>query len=134
MNLGIISLLNDDYENALVQLGYGAGIDTDEARGVYYLKNGDAQAAVRAFGDTKSNNAALAQILTKDYSKAKKTIASISPPDAPTHYLPAVLGARTNNEGLIVNSLRQAIKLDSSLKAKALKDPEFANFNIAAKL
>ena len=134
VNLGIISLLNDDSENALVQLGYGAGIDTDEARGVYYLKNGDPQAAVRAFGDTKSNNAALAQILTKDYSKAKKTIASISTPDATTHYLTAVLGARTNNEGLIVNSLRQAIKLDSSLKAKALKDPEFANFNIAAKL
>ena len=134
VNLGLISLLNDDYENALVQLGYGAGVNTDEARGVYYLKNGDPQAAARAFGETKSNNAALAQILTKDYSKAKKTIASISSPDATTHYLTAVLGARTNNEGLIVNSLRQAIKLDSSLKAKALKAPEFANFNIAAKL
>ena len=38
------------------------------------------------------------------------------------------------NEDLIIGSLRQAIKLDSSLKTKALKDPEFANYNIASKL
>ena len=55
--------------------------------GVYYLKQGDAAAAVKAFGDTKSNNAALAQILTKDYSKAKSTLAAIDRPDATTYYL-----------------------------------------------
>mgnify|MGYP003499131665 CR=1 FL=1 len=70
----------------------------------------------------------------KDYSKAKKTIAAISTPDATTHYIAAVLGARTNNEALIVNSLKDAIKLDSSLLTKALKDPEFTNFNIASKI
>lgn len=135
MNLSLISMLSNDYNNAKVQLGKATGItEASEALGVYYLKNGDNQAAVRAFGDVKSNNAALAQILTKDYSKAKKTIAGINAPDATTHYLSAIIGARTGNEDLIIGSLRQAIKLDSSLKTKALKDPEFANYNIASKL
>lgn len=134
VNLGLVSMINNDYENAFVQLGYGAGVNTNEARGIYYLKNGDAKSAVKAFGDTKSNNAALAQILTKDYSSAKKTLGAITTPDATTYYLMAVLGARTNNESLIVTSLREAIKRDSSLKEKALKDPEFTNFNIASKL
>lgn len=135
VNLGLISMLNNDFNNAKVQLGNAAGVaEAAEALGVYYLKNGDNQAAVKAFGDTKSNNAALAQILTKDYSKAKKTIAAINTPDATTHYIAAVLGARTNNEALIVNSLKDAIKLDSSLLTKALKDPEFTNFNIASKI
>ena len=50
------------------------------ALGTYYLKKGDNAAAVRAFGDTKSNNAALAQILTKDYSKAKSTLLRLPTP------------------------------------------------------
>jgi len=103
-----------------------------DALGVYYLKQGDNAAAVKAFGDTKSNNAALAQILTKDYSKAKSTLAAIDAPDANTYYLIAVLGARTNNDTMVNNNLRQAVKLDRSLADKAAKDLEFQNFNISA--
>lgn len=133
VNLGLISMLNNENSKANEYLGNAGGIDAaSEALGVYYLKTGDAKAAVKEFGDTKSNNAALAQILTKDYSKAKKTLASITSPDATTYYLMAVLGARTNNEQMVVSNLRQAAKLDSSLAAKALKDPEFTNFNLSS--
>ena len=104
------------------------------ALGVYYLKNGDAAAAVRAFGDTKSNNAALAQILTKDYSKAKSTLAAIDSPDATTYYLMAILGARTNNESMLNTNLRQAVRLDSKLAKQAANDLEFAKFNISKAL
>lgn len=70
-----------------------------EATGVLYLKKGEYQKAVKAFGDSKSNNAAIAQILTKDYNKAKNTLSSINNgKDATTLYLLAVVGARTNNE------------------------------------
>ena len=135
VNLGLVSMINNDYSNAKVYLGKATGLsEANEALGVYLLKNGDNNAAAKALAETKSNNAVLAQILTKDYSKAKKTIASINTPDATTYYLSAVLGARLGDETLIITSLRQAIKLDSSLKEKALKDPEFANFNIADKL
>ena len=131
MNLGLIQLVNGNYDRANQYFGSAAGVDgLGEALGVYYLKKGDNAAAARAFGDSKSNNAALAQILTKDYSKAKQTLAGISTPDAPTYYLMAVLGARTNNESMLTSNLRQAVKLDSSLASKAANDLEFANFDI----
>lgn len=135
MNLGLIDLLNGKYDRANQRFGSAAGVSAlNDALGVYYLKTGDNAAAVRAFGDSKSNNAALAQILTKDYSKAKQTLAGISTPDATTYYLMAVLGARTNNESMINTNLRQAIRLDSKTADKARKDLEFNGFNLSKAL
>ena len=135
MNLGLIELLNGNYSGANKYFGSAAGTENlGEAMGVYYLKQGDNAAAERAFGDTKSNNAALAQILNKNYSKAKTTLAGINQPDATTYYLMAVLGARTNNESMINTNLKQAIKLDSSLAQKAQNDLEFANYNLSRAL
>ncbi len=135
MNLGIIELLNGNYNKANQLFGSAAGVnELGGALGVYYLKQGDAAAAVRAFGDTKSNNAALAQILTKDYSKAKSTLAAIDNPNATTYYLMAVLGARTNNESMLNTNLRQAVRLDSSLAQRAVNDLEFANYNLSKAL
>ncbi len=132
MNLGLISLVNNDYSDANQKFGIAAGVEgLNEALGVFYLKQGDYANAVKAFGDSKSNNAALAQILTKDYSKAKSTLSAINNPDADTYYLMAVLGARTNNEQMVTSNLRQAIKLDSTLAAKAASDLEFSKFNLS---
>lgn len=135
MNLGLIELVNGNYSKANQLFGSAAGVsELNDALGVYYLKTGDNTAAVRAFGDSKSNNAALAQILTKDYSKAKQTLAGISTPDAITYYLMAVLGARTNNESMLNTNLRQAIRLDSKLADAARNDLEFAGFNLSKAL
>ncbi len=132
MNLGLVSLVNNDYSDAKQKLGSAAGVEgLGEALGVFYLKQGDYTNAVKAFGDSRSNNAALAQILTKDYSKAKTTLSAINNPDADTYYLMAVLGARTNNEQMVTSNLRQAIKLDASLAAKAANDLEFSKFNLS---
>ena len=98
------------------------------------MEKGDYNAAANAFGDAKTNNAALAQILTKDYSKARNTLAAINEPDANTYYLMAVLGARTNNEQMVLSNLRQAIDKDSTLRDKAANDLEFAKFNITSAL
>ena len=133
MNLGLISLLNKDYRQANQKFGAAAGLnELNDAMGTYYLMTGDANAAVKAFGNAKTNNAALAQILAKDYSKAKSTLAGINAPNAMTYYLTAILGARTNNDTMVNNNLRQAVKLDRSLAAKAAKDLEFQNFNLSA--
>lgn len=132
MNLGLCSLLARNYDDANQKLGSAAGVkELGEALGVYYIKTGDYNAAVNAFGDAKSNNAALAQILTKDYSAAKNTLASIVEPDAVTYYLMALLGARTNNESMVTSNLRQAVKLDSKLASRAKNDLEFAKFNLS---
>ena len=100
-----------------------------DALGVYYLSQGNNAAAVKAFGASKTNNAALAQILTKDYTAAKSTLNAVAAPDATTYYLMAVLGARTNNESMVRSNLEKAAKLDPSMAAKAKKDLEFAKFN-----
>lgn len=133
MNLGLIAMREGDFRLANQKLG--AAADTPEvgaALGTYYLLTGDNQAAVKAFGATKSNNAALAQILTKDYSKAKSTLGAISAPDATTYYLLAILGARTNNDSMVTSNLRQAVKLDRKLADRARNDLEFANFNLSS--
>lgn len=131
MNLGLIALLNGDYASANRSFGNAGGLkELGEALGVYYLKQGDAAAAVKAFGDSKSNNAALAQIITKDYGAARSTLASITEPDAVTYYLTAILGARTNNSQLVTSNLRQAIKLDQNIAKQAVNDLEFSKFNL----
>lgn len=131
MNLGLIALNDKDYRQANQKFSNAAGIEElNDALGTYYIMTGDNAAAVKAFGATKSNNAALAQILTKDYSKARSTLAGISNPDATTYYLMAVLGARTNNDNMVSTNLRQAARLDSKMADRARKDLEFKNFNL----
>lgn len=131
MNLGLVSLLNKNYKEATAKFGNAAGVPAlGDALGVYYMKQGDYNSAIRAFGDSKTNNAALAQILNKDYSKAKNTLSGVVHPNATTFYITAILGARTNNEKMVMNNLRQAIKLDNTLAAKAQNDLEFAKFNL----
>ncbi len=135
MNLGLIEMLNGNYNKANQYFGSAAGVEgLGDALGVYYLKQGDAAAAVNAFGSSRTNNAALAQILARDYSRAKTTLASVETPDATTYYLMAILGARTNNENMLVTNLRQAVRLDSSLAKRAVKDLEFANYNLSRAL
>ncbi len=132
MNLGLISMLNHNYTKAQEQIGAAAGVpEAADALGVYYLTQGDLAKAVRTFGDSKTNNAALAQILSQDYSTAKSTLASIKTPDATTYYLTAILGARTNNENMVMSNLRQAVKLDKSLLNRAKSDLEFGKYNLS---
>lgn len=132
MNLGLISMLNHDYKKANEQFGAAAGVpETADAMGVYYLAQGDLQKAIRTFGDQKTNNAALAQILNKNYTEARDILGAIKTPDATTYYLSAVLGARTNNQNMVINNLRQAVKLDKNLLQRAQSDLEFAGYNLS---
>jgi hypothetical protein len=78
--------------------------------------------------NTATNSAALSQILNKDYNAAKKTLAAIKTPDATTSYLKAVVAARTNDTAAVKANLKAAITSDSSLKARAANDIEFANY------
>ncbi|MCM1293399.1 MAG: hypothetical protein NC111_06105 [Bacteroides sp.] len=129
MNQGLLSLVNKDYAGANTSFSRAAGLDElGDALGVYYLTTGDNAAAAKAFGSSRTNNAALAQILTKDYASARTTLQSIPNPDATTYYLTAVLGARTNNASMVSDNLRKAINLDPSLAAKAKSDLEFSKF------
>lgn len=133
MNLGLINLMEGNYAKANEQLGAAAGVpEAADALGVYYLTMGEVAKANKSFGNTKTNNAALGQILAKDYTAARNTLAGIQNPDATTYYLSAILGARTNNENMVMTNLREAVKLNPSLLNRAKNDLEFAQFNLAA--
>ena len=133
MNKGLLAMLEGNYQKANELLGAAAGVpENRDALGVYYLSTGELAKANVAFGDTKTNNAALAQILSKDYTAARNTLAAIANPDATTYYLTAILGARTGNESMVMSNLRQAVRLDNSLLSRARKDLEFANYNLTA--
>ncbi|WP_300814022.1 tetratricopeptide repeat protein [uncultured Bacteroides sp.] len=129
MNLGLIALTKGDKAAAESYLGKASGAEElNEALGNLYIAQGQYDKAASAFGDTKSNSAALAQILSKDYNKAKTTLDNIETPDAYTEYLKAVLGARTNNAALVTSSMKNAVAKDPSLAKKAATDLEFAKY------
>ena len=129
MNLGLIALNKGDKAAAESYLGKAAGAEElNEALGNLYIAQGQYDKAVNAFGDIKTNSAALAQILAKDYNKAKNTLAGVATPDAYTDYLMAVLGARTNNTSMITSSLKNAVAKNPALAKKAASDLEFAKY------
>ena len=132
MNQGLISLVNKDYRAANQKFGSAAGLnELGDAMGTYYLMTGDVNNAVKSFGSAKTNNAALAQLLNKNYTGAKEILSQVKTPDATTYYITAVLGARTNNENMVMNNLRQAVKLDKNLLKRAQNDMEFAKYNLS---
>ena len=129
MNLGLVSLMKGDKAAAEAYFGKAAGTkELGESMGNLYIAQGQYERAVNSFGDSKTNSAALAQILAKDYNKAKNTLANVTRPDAYTDYLMAVLGARTNNSSMVTSSLKSAVAKDSSLAKKAATDLEFAKY------
>lgn len=131
MNLALIEMLNGNNARANELLGAAAGTPgLNDALGVYYLRTGDVSGAVRAFGDSKTNNAAVAQILNHDYASAQRTLQSVAKPDATTYYLMAITGARTGDQQQVMNNLRQAVKLDRKLLDRAKTDLEFASYNL----
>jgi len=129
MNQALIAMINNDLDKAEELLGKAGGAkNLNAALGLLYLKKGEYNKAVEAFGNLKSNNAALAQLLVKDYNKASQTLAAIPNPDATTAYLAAIVAARTNNFNDVITNLQTAIQRDKSMAQKAANDLEFAKY------
>ena len=128
-NLGLVALTKGNVAETETYLSKSTGADTaNEALGNLYIKQGQYDRAVQAFGDTKTNSAALAQILAKDYNKAKNTLNAVKNPDAYTDYLMAIVGARTNNADLVKSSMDKVAQKDAALAAAAQNDREFAKY------
>jgi len=129
MNLGLIALKKGDKAAAESYFGKASGTpELNESLGNLYVAQGQYDRAVNSFGSAKTNSAALAQILAKDYNKAKSTLDAVENPDAYTDYLKAVLGARTNNSSMVTSNLKNAIAKDASLAKHAATDLEFAKY------
>ncbi len=129
-NVGLTSLAKGDMSAAEVSFGKAAGTsgNVGQALGTVNIVKGDYAKAKTYFGSTASNNAALVQVLNADYSGARKTLDAVAKPDGTTAYIGAIIGARTNDRDAVYSNLKNAVKQDSSLAAKALKDIEFSKF------
>ena len=129
MNLGLIALTKGDQAKAQQYFGTASGVaELSEALGVLYLEQGEYAKAANSFGAVKSNNAALAQLLTKDYNKASQTLNAVPNPDATTSYLKAIVAARTNDSNGVISNLKDAIAKDGNMKKEAAIDLEFAKY------
>lgn len=128
-NLALMSLRQGNAAQAESYLAQGYGANSyQEVLGCYNLAKGNYAQAAQNLSGSATNAAALAQLLSNDYAAARQTLSSIKNGDGTTSYLRTILAARTGDTAGVVNNLRQAIDLDSSLKARAKDDLEFAQY------
>lgn len=134
LNRGLIALYHGDKEKAQDMIS--AAINTPElgqALAYLYLKQGEYMKAETAFGETVSNNAAVAQLLNGNYAKALKTLQKITTPSATTELICAIIAARTNDNNGVITALKSAIALDGSVAYQIADNLEFAKYkNLAA--
>ena len=129
LNLGLVNIAKGDLDKAQQFLGKASGVaELNNAIGLIDIANANYSKAVGSFGKTASNNAALAQLLNKDYSSALSTLNAVTKPNATTAYLKAVVAARTNNPNDVVSNLKHAVRLDRSLAKRASMDLEFVKY------
>ena len=118
------------------------GANSDVTRGVNGIKGAceiymaKYDAAVRSESaavetDVNLFNKGLAQLLTKDYANATTSFGESTrknPNYAIAYYGAAIAAARSGNGDSVVSNLSSAVKIDPSLKDKALTDLEFSKF------
>ena len=133
MNMGLVAMMNRDSAKANELIGAAAGVpESADALGTYFLSQGEVQKAINAFGDINTNNAAVAQILAKDYTAANRILDRVAAPDGTTYYLKAVAAARTGSNSAALQNLQKAVKMDKSLLKRAQNDLEFAGMNLSS--
>ena len=128
VNLGLLALNDGDVAKATSLIAQGSTLPgVGQVLGYLYLSQGDYAKAETTYGDYASNNAAVAQILNRNYSKALATLSAVAKPNALTEYLRAIIGARTNDASSAVAALQKAVALDPSLRTQIANDLEFAS-------
>lgn len=129
VNMGLMAIDKGDMAKAENDITLGSTIsDAGHILGLLYLKKGQYAEAQKAFGQDKSNNAAVAQILNSDYAAAINTLKNIEKPNAETYYLMSVVSARTNDKVEMYKNLKEAISNKQSLKYRAKMDMEFNKY------
>ena len=130
-NIGVIALMNKDYESAKTTLeaSQKAGVSQTYNLGILDLKKGDYSAASSKMSSAKCvYNLALQQLLSKNYPAAKATLDCIQDKGGEEYYLAAVLAARMNNTDGVYSNLQQACAVNPAYKVQAKKDAEFKAF------
>ncbi|MDI9341884.1 MAG: hypothetical protein QM534_15035 [Sediminibacterium sp.] len=126
-NLGIIEAKNGNRGAAMnLYKKAGSGAETKYNMGILDVRNGKYTDAVSNFGDYKTHNKALAQLLAGSAGAVNGTIDASQEKDmAYSFYLKAVAAARQGSNAEVLSNLKSAIEKDAALKAYAKDDAEF---------
>ncbi|MDO5074497.1 MAG: hypothetical protein Q4D66_01260 [Bacteroidales bacterium] len=125
-NAALIALREGQLDQAESLLGKAlTAPNYNEVLGNLQIARGQYAQAAQSLSGIKTNSAALAQLLNKDYNGALNTLAAVARPDAQTDYLSAIVAARTGQFDTAVQALRKAIAKDSTLAKRAASDLEF---------
>ncbi len=129
-NLGVLYAMEKKYKEAdkYLKKANKMGVDNNYNLGVIDIYKGDYKAALTKFSGLQCDyNVALAQLLSGDPSKAASNL-ECARKNGATYYLLAIVGARTENEALMLTNLKKAIKAKPSYKAEAKIDREFIKY------
>lgn len=128
-NLALVALAENDVQAAEAYLGRASeATNYNDLLAALQVSKGNYAAAAANAKTGKSNTAALALLLNKDYATAITVLTTMPRKTAMTDYLKAVCYARQNRPDAVVNSLSAAFAKDASLRVRAAKDLEFARF------
>ena len=128
-NLALVALHKGDKGTAESYLAQASGANTfGEISGALSIAKGNYSQAQKSLSGSDSNTAALAQIMNKDYAAATRTLDNVAKPDGTTHYLKAIVAARTNNASAVTAELKSAVAKNPALAQRATKDIEFEQY------
>jgi tetratricopeptide (TPR) repeat protein len=129
-NTGAMASRNGNYEQARSDYysAQKAGVDVNYNMGIVKVGEGNYNGAVNSFGGTKCDyNLALAHLLSENYNAAKSTL-DCAEKTADNYYLMAIIGARTSDDNMVFENLKNAIAKDASYKETAKEDREFMKY------
>lgn len=127
LNQGLIALTKGNAdEGDMLIAGAADAPEYGQALGYIFLKRGEYAKAETAFGSTVSHNAAVAQLLNKNYAGAMKTLSALAPADAKAQLLRAIVAMRMGNKADALAALQAVARLDAGLLSGLDKNLEFA--------
>lgn len=127
-NLGVLAMVEGNAEEAEKYFvrATEAGPAVRANLGACAILRGEYQAAVDYLTGTNVFNQGLALLLTDRNEAAKNVFSDLK--TAKSYYGLAIIGARTQDEKMLLDNLRTAIQMDATYKTRAAKDVEFIKF------
>jgi Tfp pilus assembly protein PilF len=145
-NLAACQLLQGDREGAMVTYekaadapGYNSDIQKgiNAGRGSIEVRNGNYSRAISLLKGADDKNAdalfnlGLAYLVSKDFTNGQQALEAAvyaNDKNALAYYCLAIVGSRTGNTTLLNTNLKEAVKLNGSLRDKAINDLEFRKY------
>lgn len=130
-NLGTIALFENDLARAEEFFGAASGLgnEVNYNLGLVSIRKGDYNRANQYFRSEADPNTALVKLISGNYNGALSDLEDYDREGCYLkEYLRAVVGARTNQETLVMESLAKAVAINPKAKTLAATDMEFFKY------